>query len=441
MTTHPTRRPSRAHRRSTVRFPATFLVLLFLTTAAATAGDWEALLAERLEESVEYREAVLDRRAAEVRAGVRSRSLAPYLEIGTGQDGIAIEDGELQPVQLRSTLALRHVFGATIEVGVPFLITDSEDPTGSISLRVSRPLFSDDGAALPEARAALLRARNRERSAYLDVKLDLVEEILDARYSTQLLDANRANLRVLERVYEAAVDPQDRREVSRRILQMERGILQAEYRLQGLDAGIRRDEGNLYGQVLALSEVWLLEIEPEMLRPELSPRLLAQEYELAAAQFRGDRSFLPWVPNPVFRAGINYDPWEDTVQWSFSVQFDATLLDRGERRLEAMRRREQAEIERLRLHRLTEVIDREVADLRHRLEILNYDRRLKELDIEDEQQNVREVRALYEAGFETEENLIVAETDLSVEELALIQIEHNFMLGRLELLRYVGEHR
>lgn len=415
-------------------------VLLIVTTPAFTS-DWSTILADRLEESVEYREATLERRGAEVRAGVRTRPVAPYLEIGTGQTGILIEDGELQPVQLRSTLALRHILGATVELGVPFLLTESEEITGPVSVRISRPLFSEDGADASGARAALLRARNRERSVYLDVKLGLVREILDARYSMQLLQANRANLHVLERVYELAVDPQDRREVSRRILRMERGILQAEYRLQDLDDRVRREGESLYSEVMALSELWLEEISPEMLLPAASPTLLAQEYELVAAQFRADRSFLPWVPNPLFRAGVEYDPWEESFQWSLSVQFDMTVLDRGERQLEYIRRREQVEIERLRLHRLADTLEQQVAELRHRLRILEYDRRLKVLDIEDEEGNVREVRALYEAGFETEENLIVAETDLSVEELELIQIEHNVMLGHLELLRYVGEQQ
>lgn len=423
------------------------MALLHFAALPVAADSWDVLLADRLQESVEYREAVLERRVAEIRAGVRTRSLAPYLEVGTGQEagagrsGIRIVDGDLQPVQLRSTLALRHVLGATVELGIPFFLTEAEEITGPISLSVSRPLFSEEGADTAGVQAALVRARNRERALYLEVKLDLVREILDARYSMELLRANRANLAVLQRVYEAAVDPRDKREVSRRILRMERGILQAEYRLQDLEERIRRQDSELYGEAIALSETWLQEIDPAMLLPAASPRLLEQEYVLAAAQQRANRAFLPWVPNPLFRAGIEYDPWEDSYQWTLSVQFDLTLLDRGERQLDYIRRREQVEIERLRLHRLSENLERDIADVRHRLRILEYDRELKLLDIEDEEQHVREVRALYEAGFETEENLIVAETDLSVEELALIQIEHNFMLVRLELLRYVGEER
>lgn len=417
------------------------IVLVIGSTLPLFAGDWNTLFADRLQDDIPYREAVLERRAAEIRADVRERPYLPYLELGTGQDGIRMEDGEVQPLHLRSTLAVRHVMGTTIEVGVPFILYNSEEITGPVSLRVSRPLFSEDGSAIPAVRAALLRAQHAERSAYLDAKLDLVEEILDAQYSTQLLQVNQENLRVLERVRDLARDPGDEREVSRRILQMERGILQAEYRIKEIASPIREHADRLYEEVLALVDRWLEGISPEMVHPGESPTLQAQQFELAAARYHADRSFLPWVPNPVFSAGVEYDPWQDDFRWSLAIQVDATILDRGERSVDSMRRREQVDIERLRLNRMEETLERRVADVRHSLRILDYDRRLKLLDIEDEQQFIEEIRALYDAGFETEENLIVAETDLSVEQLALIQITHNFMLARLELLRYSGEQR
>lgn len=425
--------------RRPVPFIATVVAtMFFLAVGVGTAGaaDWDSLLADRLDASVSYREAILARRSAEVQSGVRERPFLPYLEIGTAGEGIRLEDGELQPLRFRSTLALTRLLGTTVELGVPLIVHESQETFGPVSLHVTRQLFNEDGGGTAATQAALLRARAAERSAYLDVKLGLAGEILDAHYSIRLLEANRENLRVLERVRTLVVDPRDEREVSRRILRMERGILQAEFRLNDLDARIRAESGDLYRQVMERSEVWLGDLPDREFPVMTSPAYRAQELELAAAQYNADRWFVPYVPNPTFRAGLEYDLQEETFRWSLSMQFNATILDRGERTVESMRRRERVEIERLRLQRLEDNLDRQIADIRHRLRILEIDRRLQVLEVEDERQNAAQVRALFEAGFETEENLIVAETDLSMEELALARIEQDYILQRLELLRH-----
>lgn len=429
------------------RTPRVTVAVVFLWLAAVSFGDlhaddWDSLLAERLEESIPYREAVLQHRSAAVRAGVYNRPFSPYVEIGTatgaGARGIRLQDGELDPLQFTSSLAVTHLFGTTVELSAPVILEGDRDPVGPVALQVTRRIFSEDGAERPAAMGSLLQAEQAEYEAYLVVKLALVAEILDARYSLQLLQANRENLRVLERLGDAVVDPRDAREIDRRILQMRRGIMQAEHRLADLDGRIRRASAELYREVLERSEEWLEDLSPERIFAVESPLIRAQEFQLAAATHREKRWYLPYLPNPTVGAGVEYDLYEDEYSWFLSLQFSVTLLDRGERALEALRRRETAAIERLRLRQIRDRLQREVETVKHELSILEIDRRLRVLDVEDEEENVAEVRALYEAGFETEENVILAEVDLSVERLAATRVEHDYILRRLELLRYAG---
>jgi hypothetical protein len=406
------------------------------------AADWDSLLAERLQESITYREAVLQRRSAAVRAGIYNSPLNPYVEIGTttgaGARGIRLQDGDLDPLQFTSSIAVTHLFGTTVELSAPIILEGDQDPVGPVALQLTRRLFPEDGAERPAAMGTLLQAQQAEYEACLAVKLALAAEILDARYSLQLLRANRENLRVLERLGDAVVDPRDEREISRRVLQMRRGIMQAEHRLADLDGRIRDASTDLYQEVLERSEEWLENLSPEQILAAESPVIRAQEFQLAAAVHREKRWYLPYLPNPTIGAGVEYDMYADDYSWYLSLQFSVTLLDRGERALEALRRRENATIERLRLQQIRDRLQREVDTVKHELSILEIDRRLRVLDVEDEEENVAQVRALYEAGFETEENVILAEVDLSVERLAATRVEHDYILRRLELLRYAG---
>lgn len=219
---------------------------------------------------------------------------------------------------------------------------------GNPSLSVTRQLFEEFDVELLSARADLIRSRESEITAYADVRTELVSEVFDAWISLRILDDARRRLEMAERLRASSRDETGIRDLERSLLQAERSLLQAERALREIDSRIVEYADALYGEIGDRFDLWVEGLpEPDAI-PTTSAAISAQELDLAAAEARRARSFLPYIPNPTFSATIGYDRELDEPFWTLSVQFSVTLLDRGERALSALQRRETADIERLR---------------------------------------------------------------------------------------------
>ncbi|AFG38621.1 TolC family protein [Spirochaeta africana] len=401
------------------------------------ADDWSTIYQERLAESLAYRQAVLARRSAQMRVQQMERSFLPYLDVSVGQSGIALADGELQTISLRPELTWQHLFGADVQLSAPVRVNpEGEQRIDTVEVTVRRRLFPEDTTEVYTRLASLLQAQHAEHQAVLDVKIGLIEEIMNVQFAEQQLASSQQNLAVLERLQEAAADFSDEREIRRQVLRAQRGILQATYSLDQRDPRIRRSANQLYDEAHALAEEWLLDIPADRVLPAQSLATRAREYSLAAAELQSRRLPLAYLPNPVVQAGLTYDIHDQSVSWGVSLQISASILDRGERALEVFERRERPQLERLRLQQEHDRLSRGTQDVRHRLQVLAIDIELKKLEVEDLQEDVVVMRSLVEGGFEPEEEIILAEIELSDSQLELVQLQNQDILQRLALLRY-----
>jgi outer membrane protein TolC len=64
------------------------------------------------------------------------------------------------------------------------------------------------------------------------------------------------------------------------------------------------------------------------------------------------------------------------------------------------------------------------------------DLKIQRLDIEDAQDELTIMQALYEGGFTSEENLVIVQIDLSVERLEAEKIEYDILMQKLNLAKY-----
>jgi hypothetical protein len=70
------------------------------------------------------------------------------------------------------------------------------------------------------------------------------------------------------------------------------------------------------------------------------------------------------------------------------------------------------------------------------LAVLDLDGKLNDIDIADAQEDVRLLERLYNAGYATEEDYIIAKIDLSVEQLEGKKIEFDILIQKLNLANY-----
>ncbi|MCX7030325.1 MAG: TolC family protein [Spirochaetes bacterium] len=419
------------------------LLLPLLAVVAPLAADWDASYAARLEENLAYRQALTQLRQAELKAAQEERPYLPYLGVGTsGQFGVSILDGELQASVITTELRFENLLGADLTFAVPLSFGGASPAgLGNPSVTLSRRIFEETQSSLLKARAALIRARASMEKAASDVRLGLVTDILDAYRSVRVVESHRRNLAVLERLREVTRSETDARAVERRILQARRAILQADAALQAMDAEVRANVEALYPEAQERIRTWVRSMPPKGSPAPSSAELEAQRLELEAAERERALAFLPYVPNPTLSASLTYDPDERKLGWRFSVLFSTDVIDRGERATAAFLRREGPAIERMTLESAKKSLERSVASAWTALEVLDVDRQIQALDVEDVRETAKRWQALFSRGFVSEEDLAMVEIDLAVEELDAVEIEHEYVKQQLKLLRYYGSAR
>jgi len=419
-----------------------YLVLVLVLSAwAAAAEGWDEIYKARLSASAAYLEAKLDLKSAEVAYYDYTKPYIPAVSIATstgttytneflgiGSDGFSA--GSLIP-----SVTLRNLFGADLSLKVPLeASTSGEINLGNPSVSLTRKLFVETGADRMEAEAKVMTARASIKSSEDTVRTTLAKDILNAIYYERLLEANKENLEVLEKVRKATIDSTLLRELDRRILEAQKSILTASSALDTLDDDVKRNTDALYEDVLRLQAEWITAIEGK--EPESTLMIRALELSLAAAEKRKAFSILPYLPNPSITASVNYDTDNNKVGWglSFSLSYDA--INKGKNSLDALKRKEYPTIYGIKLEDARDELTDGIRIVMDTLKSLELDRKIKELDIADAEEDMQIMERLYNGGYASEEDLVIARIDLSVEKIDAQKIDHDILIQKLNLAHY-----
>jgi hypothetical protein len=256
-----------------------------LAVSPALGDSWDEVLAKRLADSVQVRQARLLLRQAELRSDQVTKPYLPSLVFGTsGQASIGVQNGNFTGGALRTDLTMSGILGADLSLQAPLSIAkDGKAEAGNPSLSLSRKIFVESAADSLSAQGALLKAQVSLKDAEDAVRIQLVTDILNAVYYARLLDANRQNLQVLERVREATPEG-SRREVERRILQAQRAIFSASSAISALDAGIQNQADQLYRAIQERSDAWVSSVPGMDAAIPVPASIKAQELEHAALE-------------------------------------------------------------------------------------------------------------------------------------------------------------
>ena len=104
--------------------------------------------------------------------------------------------------------------------------------------------------------------------------------------------------------------------------------------------------------------------------------------------------------------------------------------------MDARLRKENAVLERLRLTAAIKTLSDGIRSIRDRLEILELDRTLKALDLEDAAAEAARGEALFDGGFINEETLEIGRIELSIARLDAMKTDHDILIQRLNLARF-----
>lgn len=416
------------------RLLSTFALLL--VALAGSAESWDALYAARLEASSTYLESKLALKSAEVALDQFRKPYLPTISIATST-GTALSLGSagFTSGTLTTAVTLENVLGADISLKAPLKASSSGGITpGDPSLTIARDLFTEASADRLEAEAAVLTAKAAIKKAKDGVRITLATEILNAVYYKRLLEVNNANLLVLERVRNATLNATLQRELERRVLGARKSVLVASNALANLGDEIKNDAATLYEEVLRMQATWTASIEQN--EPQSSVSIHALELSLEAAERRREFSLLPFLPNPRLSGSLTYDVDKQRLDWGFSLALSYDVIDKGAKSLSALKREEYPRIFTLKLQDAKKSLADGIRKTRETMQILDLDKKLQDLDVADAQDYLDLMQRLFKGGYASEEDFVIAQIDLSVEQIEAQRISHDILIQTLNLSNY-----
>lgn len=413
-------------------------IFLSLSLGALWGQGWDALYHKRLESSSAYLEAQLALKSAEVAYNQVAKPFVPTVSIATSSSApLSLNSDGTVAGTLVPSIGLQNILGADISLRAPIRASNAGLVMGDPSITVSRSLFEEVAAERLEAEAALLSAKAALKAAEDGVRISLATEILNAMYYKSLLAANEEDLKVLQRVRDATVNSILQRELERRILGARKSVLVARNALALLDGDILAAAETLHSEVLTLQDAWFSALETKI--PDSTARIRSLELSLEAAKRRKSLRFLPYLPNPGLSVTLTYDLTAGNLDWSLALSFSYAPIDNGKAALSVLKREQNPLILAMKIQEARDSLENGIARIKGLLETLELDRKLNDLDIEDAKEDALLLERLYNGGYATEEDLVIAKIDLSVQELEGRKIAFDILIQKLNLANYYDE--
>ncbi|TXT41994.1 MAG: hypothetical protein FD137_2390 [Spirochaetes bacterium] len=385
-------------------------IFLSLSLGALWGQGWDALYHKRLESSSAYLEAQLALKSAEVAYNQVAKPFVPTVSIATSSSApLSLNSDGTVAGTLVPSIGLQNILGADISLRAPIRASNAGLVMGDPSITVSRSLFEEVAAERLEAEAALLSAKAALKAAEDGVRISLATEILNAMYYKSLLAANEEDLKVLQRVRDATL----------------------------LDGDILAAAETLHSEVLTLQDAWFSALETKI--PDSTARIRSLELSLEAAKRRKSLRFLPYLPNPGLSVTLTYDLTAGNLDWSLALSFSYAPIDNGKAALSVLKREQNPLILAMKIQEARDSLENGIARIKGLLETLELDRKLNDLDIEDAKEDALLLERLYNGGYATEEDLVIAKIDLSVQELEGRKIAFDILIQKLNLANYYDE--
>ncbi len=421
-------------------------------SAAVSAQSWDQLYQARLQASSAYLESKLALKTAELAYDQYAKPYIPTVAIATttssslslGSDGFS--SGSLTP-----SITFENLLGADLAIKTPLVASSGSLGFGNPSVSLTRKLFVETEADRLDALAAVAAARATVRNAENAVRIALATDILNANYYASLLEVDRRNLATLERVRKATVDPNYARELDKRILQAQRSMLVAQGALENIADDVGPNAEALNAEVLRMQEEWAKYVdsgqtaEPsdpsdpsDPADPADSLEIQGLKLSLEAAERRKAFALLPWLPNPSVTASLAYDVDAGALDWGLSFSLSYKAFDKGQNSLNALKRGEYPKILAIKLDTARRNRSDGIRKTRDALKLLELDRRIQDLEIADAEDAARLMQRLYDGGYATEDNLVIAQIDLEVEKILGRKIDFDMLIQRLNLANYFG---
>ncbi len=423
-----------------------FLVLPVMLFAG-TSQIWN-LYNESLGNDTGYQTANLEFKQAENTLNSMNSFWSPNVSIGT-YPSITFSSTGIADPNANLNVDFLNVWGAKIGLSLPFSLSGWQFNWMVPTLSVTRNLFDENQATLLSDQATYYSSLWDLKSSEWSVFTDLVQNIFDWYYYSNLVGVYTQQVNTLRVLYDSTTDQTQKESWHQQLLTAQSALLGYKNSLGTLKAlpASTPYSTALYEDAVTLVSTMAKKVVDSMGTSELYGKredIKSLELQYDSAKKKAELWFLPYIPNPSLSFDLWYQPSSLTnetgfLKWSFSLSFDFSIYDGGANTLQSVSRKTDEQVAKLQLQNGETGATSSLEGLFSSLKVLNTN--LENNDsttLTDAATNLKTAQELYKKGFYSKEELGLAEYNYKNSLLSSERIRENILITYLEILQAEG---
>jgi len=430
------------------------LVITLLVGILSIFGmTFEELYQQNLEESSAYTQAELNLRSAQLEMNRIDNFFVPYLGISvdtmkTGIDPFGKEttvgglvfggEGELEGYEISLDINFLEVWGAQVGASFPFTLNTDEwtidTPEASeIAISLSRDLTIIDRAERLKTESSYYDALSKYYMAQTNELITTIEDVFTRYYNEEMIQTYEDEIEILNQQHNLSTDEDEKENLEKQILTAQKNLETLRASNAPLEYFEYTDE--LYNQTKDSVERIINENQnyPTNIEERLDLKSLQLQEE--ASEIESNFWFIPYLPFNTISVSMN--PFKETDEWidkiSISVGFQLAILDKGERKLASDTMK--TNVAALTYDESMLEVENAIRNLESTRRTLNYDVKIKQIDLENAMEDYNRNKELNDQGYITNEELKLSEIALKRAQLASEKAENDILTNELRIMQ------
>ncbi|MGY4687381.1 hypothetical protein [Petrotoga sp. DB-2] len=430
------------------------LVITLLVGILSIFGmTFEELYQQNLEKSSAYTQAELSLRSAQLEMNKIDNFFVPYLGISvdtmkTGIDPFGKEtivgglvfggEGDITGYRISLDVNFLEVLASEVSVSFPFTLNTDEweinAPSESdISISLSRDLTIIDRAERLKTESSYYDALSKYYMAQTNELITTIEDVFTRYYNEEMIQTYEDEIEILNQQYNLSTDEDEKENLEKQILTAQKNLETLRASNAPLEYFEYTDE--LYNQTKDSVERIINENQnyPTNIEERLDLKSLQLQEE--ASEIESNFWFIPYLPFNTISVSMN--PFKETEDWidkiSISVGFQLAILDKGERKLASDTMK--TNVAALTYDESMLEAENAIRNLETTRRTLNYDVKIKQIDLENAMEDYNRNNELNSQGYITKEELKLSEISLRRAQLASEKTENDILTNELRIMQ------
>jgi len=431
------------------------LVITLLVGILSIFGmTFEELYQQNLEKSSAYTQAELSLRSAQLEMNKIDNFFVPYLGISVDTVKTEIDpfgketivgglvfggEGKLEGYEISLDVNFLEVWGAQVGASFPFTLnTDEwtiETPDESdISISLSRDLTIIDRAERLKTESSYYDALSKYYMAQTNELITTIEDVFTRYYNEEMIQTYEDEIEILNQQYNLSTDEDEKENLEKQILTAQKNLETLRASNAPLEYFEYTDE--LYNQTKDTVERIINENQNYPINIEERLDLKSLQLQEEASEIESNFWFIPYLPFNTISVSMNpfFEEGENLIDnLSISVGFQLAILDKGERKLASDTMK--TNVAALTYDESMLEAENAIRNLETTRRTLNYDVKIKQIDLENAMEDYNRNNELNSQGYITKEELKLSEISLRRAQLASEKTENDILTNELRIMQ------